>query len=314
MSKNNNKKNFKEIREFIDGLKMKKMKAGEIAEDIVYIQSNLVGFYIAHAHKVANADLVKELHEKMIHPKFPKALTKIMKAAKKESGFEPLDLGFAVIIAEFLEKNRNNENLTDEVKTEYADIINELLKKRSKKIAKKSDVNIDVVKELLVITPDVGYISNDRFVGIYSQKMLRKLYYFANKVDTGIKDIDQIKVLFEKIFDNGDDEEKSLLDLIAVNILLEKKENLKAYTDEAQIKMWNLMTDFALNTIENQKKKHIAELVEYYCKRREADAKKERDSARRINLNTINAEQYPKFAKVVAKFSENGKPALTKYL
>ena len=65
---------------------------------------------------------------------------------------------------------------------------------------------------------------------------------------------------------------------------------------------------------EGQDKEHIAELIEYYCNRRKSDFDRNRDSARRISLNSIDAEKYPKVTKRIAKFSKNGKENLVKFL
>lgn len=293
-------------KEFIKELKLKKMKASEAAAIIAENQKDLIDFYIKEAHRAKNAEIVKQLHEKMFDAKFPKALNKVIKAGKKGDA-EGLDCGFAVIIVGFIEKNKNDERLTEELMGEYSAIVDSLLKSRAKKIAKKVNVDSEVVKELLMITPDIGYISNDKFVGIYSQKMLRKLYLLAENQDLGLTEISQVEVLFKKLFG------KKLLDLIAINILLEKKEYIGSLK-EKQIAVWNLMTNFALSYINGEDKNHIIELLEYYCMRRRADANKERDGARRINLNSIDVETYGRLAKAVAKFEKNGKPSIVKYL
>ena len=84
--------------------------------------------------------------------------------------------------------------------------------------------------------------------------------------------------------------------------------------NENQTAVWNMLTDFALEVIENQDKEHIVELVEYYCSRRKSDAERNRDSARRISLNHVDAEKYTKLAKRIAKFTKDGKESLVKFL
>ena len=294
------------MKEFVKELKIKKMKTSEIAELIAANQNEIIDFYIKEGHRAKNAEIVKELFNKMLNEKFPKALNKIIKAGKDDG--EGLDCGFVVIITGLLEKCYEDDRLTDELKTAYYDIICKLLKPRVKKITKKVGMNETIVRELLMITPDVGYISNDKFVGIYSQKMLRKLYLMVNDHDIGLTSVDQVETLFKKLFG------KNLVDLIAINILLEKKEYVKGFNDK-QLTVWNLMTDFALSYIEGQKKDHIVELIEYYCARRRSDANKDRDAARRINLREqVDSEKYPKLAKAVSKFEKKGKPSLVKFL
>lgn len=293
------------MKEFIKELKPKKMKADELAYEILDVQSDLVRWYINDAHKAKNAELVNELYSKMATEKFAKAMKKILK--NKNDAYGELDCGFAAIIANFIEKYHKEESMTDEMLETYTDIIDKLLKKRIKAVNKKLNLDTDVIKELLVITPDIGYISNDKFVGIYSQKMLRKLYIMSAEKELGITETDQVRTLFKKLFG------KELLDLIAINILLEKKEYLKNF-NEKQTAMWNLMTSFALEEIEKQDKEHIVELLEYYCSRRKRDADNGRDGARRINLSSVPETDYPRIAKGIKKFTKNGKESLVKYL
>ena len=294
------------MKEFIKGLKLKRMSASELAGEIAYNQDDLISFFVKDAHRAKNADIINELYSKMKNPKFVKALNKILKAGKKEED-KGLSIGFAVIIAGFIEKFNAETEDDKEVLAEYCEIAIKLLKKRVKEVNKKLDLDPEIVRELLLITPDVTYISNDKFVGIYSQKMLRKLYSISAKKETGLTETKQIKKLFKKLF------KEELLDLIAINILLEKKDFMKNF-NEQQTALWNLMTNFALELIEGESKKHIRELIEYYCTRRRADANKNRDAARRINLLYVDAEQYPKIAKAVAKFKDEGKANMVSYL
>jgi len=292
------------VKELIKNMKLKDMKASELAEMISENQTELIDFYVKQGHRVKNADTVNKLYEKMLSPKFVKALKKIVKNKDENGG---LETGFVVIINGFIEKNHKNENLTEEMLTDYSEIIDKTLKGRVKEVTKKVDLDKEIIKELLVIVPDVGCISNEKFTGIYSQRMLRKLYIISADRETGLTETKQIKKLFKVLFG------KNILDLIAINVLLEKKEYMKNF-NERQIAIWNLFTDFALEFIDGEEKDHITELLEYYCTRRRADAGKDRDGARRISLTNIDEEKYPRLAKAIKKFNKNGKESLTKYL
>lgn len=291
------------VKEFIKSMKMKDMKASELAYLIDENQKDLIDFYVKEGHRVKNADVVNKLYEKMLNPKFVKALKKIIKNEESNG----LDAGFVVIINGFIEKNYKNENMNDDLIASYSEIINKVLKGRIKKVNKKVNIDPDIIKELLVIVPDVGYVSDEKFTGIYSQRMLRKLYVISSEKEIGLTKTKEIKKLFKALLG------EKVLDLIAINILLEKKEYMKNFNDN-QIAIWNLFTDFALELINNEDKKHIVELLEYYCNRRRADANKDRDAARRISLVNIDEEKYPNLAKGIKKFVKNGKESLTKYL
>lgn len=290
----------------IKAMKPNKMKKDELAKMIFENQADIVSFYINKGYNKKFKPVIDSLYSKMSCKKFPAALKLIIKRGKKDEDIF-LDPGFAVIINGYLEYALRLENSDDmsEILDGYYDVIDSLLKKRAKKIADDIGIDADVVKEILVIAPSKEYISDDRFVGIYSQKMLRKLYLMAENTESeiGITTTKQVRKLFKKVFG------EKLIDLIAVHILLEKKEYIKNY-NEKQLAVWNLMTDFALETIEKQDKKHVGELLKYYAQRRSRDAEKGRDSARRISIATVNAEQYPKIAKTIDKMNDKVKKYL----
>lgn len=286
--------------------KMKKIKTGELAALIYESQDTIIADYIKKSYSPKFKDTLDKLYERMSDPKFPAAIKKILKRGKKEEDIK-LDCGFAVVINGFIEYNAKAEHkVDDEIISEYIDIIDKLLSKQAKKLAKSLDLDTDVVREILVVAPSKDYISNEKFVGIYSQRMLRKFYVMSANADKplGLATTKQVKKLFAKIFG------KDLLDVIAVNVLLEKREYMEKY-NESQTAVWNLMTQFAVDVIESQDKKHVYELVKYYIDRRRRDDQHQRDAARRISLAGLPAEDYPRIAKAVSKF-KNGK--LNKYL
>lgn len=283
------------MKDFLKGCKPNKMSKTELAYLIDEYQSEIIEFYIKKNHLQKFNDVFAELYKKMNSKKFVKALKLILKDDDMT-----LDCGFAVVIAGFIGKTCSNEDASAEIMEEYKAIIDKLLKKRVKEIKSKTDIDPAIITELLIIAPSRDYISDDKYVGIYSQKMLKKLYYMASNKEINIDNTKQIKKLFKAIFG------KELIDLIAINILLEKKETLKNM-NEKQIEIWNLMTTFALEVIESQKKAHIIELLEYYCRRRFNDSKKQNDAARRIQLKSLNAEQYPATSKAVNKMAKSNK-------
>ena len=280
---------------------LKECKPNKMSKtDLIYLiddnQDEIIEFYIKNNHKQKFNGMITELFTKMNSKKFVKALKAIIKDDELS-----LNIGFAVVIAGFMSKAADMENGVDEeILEEYMAIVNKLLKKRVKEIKSKVDIDPEVITELLVIAPSQEYISDHKFVGIYSQKMLKKLYYMSKTKDIGLDTTKKVKKLFKAIFG------KELIDLIAINILLEKKDGIKNM-DEKQVAVWNLMTTFALEVIESQKKDHIIELIAEYCRRRFNDTKRQNDAARRIVLKSVNAEDYPKTAKVVAKMSKSNK-------
>jgi len=291
------------MKKFIDSLHMGDMKAQEIAYAIDENQKDLIDFYVKHGFRQKNADTINKLFDKMLKPKFAKALKMIV----KNTDGEGLDSGFVVIINGFIERNHKNEQMDEELMIAYSKIINKVLKSRIKELSEKLNIDKDIIKELLVIVPNRDCVSSEKATGFYSQKMLRKLYLIASERNIGLDETKTIKKLFKELFG------KKILDLIAINILLERKEFMKNF-NESQVAIWNMFTDFALEYIENEDKKHIVELIEYYCNRRKSDAERNRDSARRVSLTSIDEAKYPNLAKRIKKFAKEEKESITKYL
>lgn len=296
------------MKNFIEELKVKKVETSELAGMIDDNQTQLVEFYVKHGHKMKNQETINTLYNKMLHPKFVKALKKVAKSVTgDDKSWAGLDVGFIVLINGFIENMHKNEAMTEELMSEYTKIINKVLKPRINEISKEVGIEKDIVKELLVIVPDKETITNDRAMAFYCQKMLRKMYILAAEKDLGLDKIKRVKNLFQRIFG------KKCLDLVAINILLEKKEYMKNF-NENQTTLWNMLTEFALGYINDQDKGHITELIEYYTERRKGDAERNRDSARRISLANIDEEKYPVFAKRAKKFAKDGDDDLTNFM
>jgi hypothetical protein len=282
-----------EVKEILKDLKGKNFN-GLNKDDRTYMvyenMHSLVDFYIKKGHKAHQ--IVDEIFDRFENPKVAKAFTRIVKTQDEY----PLDLGTATVLADFLEKR--HQKIDEELVEQYSNVIDKILKKRIKKLNKKLGLEKDLLKELLVVVSEPDAISDPRFVGIYVQRMLRKLYVIAKDNETGLEDVKSVKKLFKALF--GED----LLNDIAVNILLERKDFIRNF-NESQKSVWNLMTNFALETLEKNKKKELKELVAYYVVRRAKDAKRDRDSARRIQFAQISEEDYPRLHAVAEKLSED---------
>lgn len=252
---------------------------------------SIVEFYVKKSHKMQNE--LKELFERMEDPKFAKTLKRILKTNDHEDQ-EPVDYGMATVIAAFMQAK--HKDLDEELKDLYADLIDKILKDRIKKVAKKTGLDKDLIKELLVVVADKKHISSENFVGLYVNRMLRKVYLIARENEVELGDNDALRKLFTQLF------EKELLNKIAMNILLEKKGAIRNFNDN-QKSVWNQFTNFALDVLESNKKKEIREELEYFVMRRVKDAKNNRDEARRVQFGSIS-EDYKKIHASVKKLSE----------
>lgn len=284
------------MKEFLNEMKpkkVKKMDKVELSDIILDYQMDVIEFYVKKNHLQKVAPMIEELFAVLANKKVAKAFKTVCKT-------EDADMGLAVVFNAFLVKNA--QDLEDEVVDIYIECINKLLKKKIKKITSKTNLSFDCARDLLAIAPGKQYISNEDFIGLYVNKMLTRLYNEAKENKDVMADTKEIKNLFKIIFG------KELLDVVAVNILLQKKEYMNGLNED-QLTVWNNLTTFALDTIEAEEKGHVVELVEYYIQRRNKDDKKGRDAARRISLASVQADDYKRIAKVVQKMSKDQKVA-----
>lgn len=286
------------LKEFLKDLKPKYFK--ELSKEdrgwlIFDNQIALIEFYIKKGHK--HRQEIDELYSYMTKPQFVKALKQVYKNGEK------LDLGFAVIIGDFLD--RRHRDLESDMIAEYSEIIKKILKKRLKKISKKTGAPKEFLVDLLVVIPEPELVSNPRFRGIYVNKVARRLYQLTKKQPEGstfegysLPDLEHTHMLFAELFG------KENMNDVAVSLLLERKEHLNRF-DEDQRTTWNALTVMSLDQIETNKKKEINDILDYYEQRRQFDAKKNNDSARRIQFDQISEEDYPKLVKVFKKRQAN---------
>lgn len=300
---------------FLKDCKPGKLDRQEFAELIESNQKLIIDYISKRGGLYGVNDNVKEaldeLYSKMAKAAFPKALKYILK-----SDVLALDIRFVLPIANFMEhvkpedqeSNKSDDDsdyiaiIDEDIMDRYVSIINKLLKSRVKEISKKVDMDDDLLTEFLVVLPDKDIVSeNDaKYIGYYVYKMLKKIYLLADIKDWQFDNTKQIKKLFGELFG------KKFVDVVAVHVLLEKKDFIKKLNEKQQV-VWNMLTTFALETIEKQEKKHIKELLEYYCAKRAQDEKRQRDGARRIQFSAFSPEEYPTLSKVAKKMSENQK-------
>jgi hypothetical protein len=299
-----------QIKELLADLKEKNFNELDKDDRAFFLYDNaqdISEFYIKKGHKAQKE--VAELFKRFENPKVAKGIKRILKTQDEY----PLPVSLATVIADFLEKS--HQNLDEEVVSLYGESIDKILKKRIKKVVKKVrketevEIDTDLLKDILVVVPEPEAISNPRFVGIYVNRILRKLYTIAKTNSLGLEDVETVRALFTEVF--GVD----VINDVAVNVLLERREKI-AHFNETQKAVWNLMTNFALDVLESNKKKELKELVAYYAERRAKDDQNQRDAARRIQFAQVSKEDYPKLHKVAAKLSEdeNFGKALSKYL
>lgn len=284
--------NVKEFFKVWKGKELKKMDKDERTNLLYENIPTLVSYFIKKGH--GDQDFVNQLFNRMQDEKFAKILLRILKTQDET----PIEIGMAVIINEFLE--RRHDKIDEDTMDLYDSSIDKILKKKIKKVSKKVGLEKELLKDLLVIIPDIDVISDKKYAGIYVQKILKKIYVLSKENDLGIDSTKTLKKLFKALL--GDD----LLNKVSISILLERKEYIKNF-NEKQTAVWNLLTAFALDTLEANKKKDIKSELSNYIYRRMKDAEKNRDGSRRVQLSQIASDSYPKIFDAVEDLSEKDK-------
>lgn len=287
------------IKDFTKSLK--KLKKSDIDLFLAEEQYVLIEEYVKNIHNQKYQENAAHMYQVFMSAKVVKGFEKYVKNFKDE-----LSEGWAVLIMDALEYSRDHkeniqEDELDAILEGYTAILGKLLKKRTKEITKKSNITPEALQELLVIAPSTDFISNEKYVGVYVRKMTSKLYTLCKKADPksiGLESVKDVSKLFKGIFN------KDLLRWVALEILLERKDAVAKATATEKL-MWALLTDFALETVENLPKEDRKKTVENYCKRRFGDAKRDKDSARRVNLLSLSEDDFPKTSKLVKKLSED---------
>lgn len=220
--------------------------------------------------------------------KVAKTLTKVFKM--DEFKITPL---LAILLTDTL-KNKGKE-IDESVTSMYLDIISDMFAKRAKKLSKKTDIDRTTIINLLMEYPVPGEDSNKCNYTLIN-RLIKKMYLLD-----GIEEKltpDNIHILFNAIM--GRD-----IYRLVFNILLERKQNAEQL-NEKQIEIWNKLTTFALETLNDLgKKSEVAEAIqELYIQKRKKDLKRNNDFERRLHLYELSEERYPKIVKACTMLIE----------
>ena len=198
---------------------------------IIYDDINeLAVYYIRESHRMRD-----DIREKIFEILQNKKVAKLIKRITKTLDQAPLDPSIVILFTNFMEKCKD---VDEDVMIIYLDTINAILKKRIKKISKKVGLDKELVKEVLVIVPKPEIV-NPRLVGIYVNRIMRKLYTLGKENDLKINDYEVLVKLFEHIFG------KELIPQVSVELLLERRDIIKNFNDN-QKKLCNVGTNAAL--------------------------------------------------------------------
>lgn len=201
--------------------------------------------------------------------------------------------------------NTHNQNLKKENPDGLAEIdpsgLYELssiiLKKKIKKCVKKG-IDESVAFDCLSIIPTSSALKYSPF---YRVKTLFSILYTHGKD----KNID-----FEKVISNVVDADYH--DIIIQFAIQERKEKYSSF-NESQKALFNAITDWVFNTLEDFDKNDIKSILKKYITIRKNDASQGKDGNRRYFIKSLPESVYPNTSKVIAKIIEED-PENEKYL
>ena len=303
---NNKKKHFKYIESFIEKSSAKALKKMDKDERLGFVARNLPDLIDFHKKDGRfQPELLAKVYERLTNDKIAKAFSKLAKE-------DAVEVEAAPLLHDFLELLTSKSNQVDGEEKEayvammnsYLEVLTKIIGKRAKKMAKKLNISEDLAMELLIIMPSKEYVTNEKVLGIYVGKITRQLYSEVADNKTNLVDaaVDASPELYRKIFKYLF--EKDFLSNIAINVLLEYKDNLKGMKD-TQKAVWSALTTFALEELDSFKSDALKELIIHYVNRRKADVKKNKDQARRVVLSeSIDEETYPNLFKAVNKLKK----------
>lgn len=279
-----------DIREFIDTIESKefrKERGGYRAQYFAVKSTGLASWHINRSFRdrKSREDLCEALHDKRI----AKSIIKVVNEGQ-ESGYG-FPLEFVVVLKDVVDTQRRKVG-DDEILQSYELCIQKILKKEIKDLSKLVDISKELAYELLVVVPTSSMINRKNIIGIYVNRINRKLYIAEEK---GIDTIDRLKTLrqlYKYLFGGEED-----MGEIAISILLERRHNNQTISTN----VFSLLTVFALDTLEKLDKEELRDHILRYGERR----KNEKEGERRIRLSTsISPADYPKITKAIKKVSK----------
>lgn len=264
-------------------------KSIDKGERMYFIGDQINDFAKDYINNMTRNKVVAEKYQDFFaDKKVAKALNKAAKSG--EFKISPL----VVILLTDTLKAKGKE-VDENVTSMYLDIISEMFSKRAKKLSKKTEIDRTTIINLLMEYPVPGEEANKCNYTLIN-RLIKKMYLLE-----GIEEKltpDNIHILLNAIMG------KDIYRLV-FNILLERKQNVEQL-NEKQIEIWNKLTTFALETLNDLgKKTDVAEAIqELYIQKRRKDAKHNNDFERRLHLFELSEDRYPKIVKACALLIE----------
>lgn len=261
--------------------------------------NNIVSSLLLPKNRKANPEEFKQdqaiLRDFLQSNKGSKAIYKACK-----SGIYNIPKGMTTVLGIALSMMRPDED-NEKIFERYTTIIDFLIGKESKKIAKDYDIGTATVKNLKMEMPEtLDKVDDKRLAYAYIRRLINKMYIIGKT--KGGEDIckDNIFELMDSLVGTSHQLH------VVFFILLERNERVARLCGEGELAMYNLLTHYALSYLNSGKTKEICEaLMTFYVRKRMTDKSFDNDAARRVSLADLSEDNYPKIVKATSLLIEN---------
>lgn len=264
---------------------IKEMDKFEKAEFLNDLLSGLVSGYMTKGYKTDLTPVYEAVYDK----KFIKSLLFMV---KNEDDFGYIDKNVVIILVDAIRDSVKREVNDPELDEKIYKIITKLCKKKNKKLAKLG-LDRDLAEELSAIIPsaDEDYI-NEKNIHVYIRKVLNTLYKVSKEnVYVELFIPERLESMFKVLIGN------EYMNIAVKSILLENRERIKHFK-ENELTVWNSLTTFAVDYLEDLKKTELDEVLQSYF-----ILKKKLNTVGRISLESLIKEDYPKIHKALKRLN-----------
>lgn len=264
---------------------IKEMDKFEKAEFLNDLLSGLVSGYMTKGYKTDLTPVYGAVYDK----KFIKSLLFMV---KNEDDFGYIDKNVVIILVDAIRDSVKREVNDPELDEKIYKIITKLCKKKNKKLAKLG-LDRDLAEELSAIIPsaDEDYI-NEKNIHVYIRKALNTLYKVSKEnVYVELFIPERLESMFKVLIGN------EYMNIAVKSILLENRERIKHFK-ENELTVWNSLTTFAVDYLEDLKKTELDEVLQSYF-----ILKKKLNNVGRISLESLIKEDYPKIHKALKRLN-----------
>lgn len=170
-----------------------------------------------------------------------------------------------------------------------------IVKRRAKRLAYDTNLPVEICRSAYFNVPNPKFI-NKYQIGFYANKVLTNIYDTADGYDVNF---DRVKwgKFFGEIFG-----EKNVIE-VANYIMLEGMNRINDYKGSEVKEVWNDLTKFALEVLEEAPEQIQTQMLDLYTKR-VARMFDNNVYELRVDLRSLDSEEYPNLTKIIGKYAD----------